>query len=76
MAKKAALLTFAVNKKATPSPDAPDSREGVKVKGFRMGLEDIRQFEILRAELGRTGQDLIAEALQDLFIKHGKRPTA
>lgn len=35
-----------------------------------------RQFTILAAELGLQRQDLLRQALNDLFIKHGKPPIA
>jgi hypothetical protein len=35
-----------------------------------------RQFGVLSAELGLAKQDLLREALNDLFRKHGKPPIA
>jgi hypothetical protein len=35
-----------------------------------------RQFGVLAAELGLNKQDLLREALNDLFTKHGKPPIA
>lgn len=35
-----------------------------------------RQFTMLAAELGLQRQDLLREALNDVFIKHGKPPIA
>lgn len=35
-----------------------------------------RQFTTLAAELGLQRQDLLREALNDVFIKHGKPPIA
>lgn len=48
----------------------------LKLKGFKIVPEAAQQFEILKAELGVKGQDLIAEALNLLFKKHGKPPIA
>lgn len=35
-----------------------------------------RQFTMLAAELGLQRQDLLRQALNDVFIKHGKPPIA
>jgi len=35
-----------------------------------------RQFTTLAAELGLQRQDLLREALNDVFVKHGKPPIA
>lgn len=35
-----------------------------------------RQFTMLAAELGLQRQDLLREALNDVFVKHGKPPVA
>jgi hypothetical protein len=35
-----------------------------------------RQFTTLAAELGLQRQDLLREALNDVFVKHGKAPIA
>lgn len=35
-----------------------------------------RQFTMLAAELGLQRQDLLREALNDVFVKHGKLPIA
>ena len=35
-----------------------------------------RQLRILAAEIDSTQQDLMTEALNDLFAKHGKPPIA
>jgi hypothetical protein len=35
-----------------------------------------RQFTTLAAELGLQRQDLLREALNDVFLKHGKPPIA
>lgn len=64
------------------SQDAPTSKTQVKgasalkLKGFKIVPEAAQQFEILKAELGVKGQELIAEALNLLFKKHKKPPIA
>lgn len=35
-----------------------------------------RQFGVLAAELGVDKRELLREALNDLFVKHGKPPIA
>ena len=35
-----------------------------------------RQLKMLAAETGRKAEELIREALRDLFTKHGKPPIA
>jgi hypothetical protein len=35
-----------------------------------------RQFGVLAAELGMDKRELLREALNDLFVKHGKPPIA
>lgn len=51
-----------------------DAAEKLKVFSFRMRPSAKQQFAILAKELGMKEQDLIAEALNDLFSKHGKPP--
>ncbi len=52
---------------------APMEKERArKHKTFRIRPEAIRQFAILAKELEMKEQDLVAEALNMLFEKHGK----
>ena len=63
----------------------PASRSTVEPKKPKSGKHLIsslfeeptyRQFTILAAELGLLRQDLLREALNDVFVKHGKPPIA
>lgn len=67
-------------------PGARDvSTEEHEIKGPKRGKHMLggffdtvvfRQFGVLAAETGRSKQDLLNEALNDLFAKHGKPPIA
>jgi hypothetical protein len=46
------------------------------VKGWRVLPAAAQQFEALKADLGRTGMSLLAEALNDLFEKYNKQQIA
>lgn len=81
MAKKAADLSqFQVKKPDVPpqtpatSPARPDG-ERVQ-KGFRIRTEAARELGLLKLDTGRSEQDLVAEALNLLFEKHGRPPVA
>lgn len=43
---------------------------------FHMPEMAKKQFDHLSIEIGKTKQALMAEAINDLFIKHGKPPIA
>jgi hypothetical protein len=63
-----------------PAPAAP-VQEGAPKRGKHLisGMFEpaaYRQFGVLSAELGLAKQDLLREALNDLFRKHGKPPIA
>lgn len=54
-----------------PSPAPPDRRLApTKLVGAHFPEPVRRQVRMLAARQGRTQQDLIAEALNDLFAKH------
>lgn len=65
---------------AAPAPNlARDAKKPKRGKHLISGLfeeETYRQFTMLAAELGSQRQDLLREALNDVFIKHGKQPIA
>ena len=79
MAKPASLF-------ATKTKDKPEVRQAaLEAKKPKRGKHLIsamfeeptyRQFTTLAAELGLHRQDLLREALNDIFIKHGKPPIA
>lgn len=53
----------------------PDTKKPKRGKHLISGLFEeptYRQFTMLAAELGVQRQDLLREALNDLFLKHGK----
>jgi hypothetical protein len=55
---------------------AKTTREGKKTIAGFFTVEVSNQFKILGINEGKTGQELLAEALNDLFVKHGKPPIA
>lgn len=80
MAQKKAGSLF-----STPSVETPAEPQAIEAKTPKRGKHLIsgmfeqatfRQFGVLSAELGIAKQDLLREALNDLFKKHGKPPIA
>lgn len=60
-----------------PSPEPIDRRLApTKLVGAHFPEPVHRQLRVLAAQQGRTQQDLIAEALNDLFAKHKFPPIA
>lgn len=58
---------------ATPSAKpASSGRQGTKLIGGHFAQEVSTQLRILAAEEGTTVQNLLAEALDDLFVKKGR----
>ena len=55
---------------------AATTREGKKTIAGFFAPEVSKQFKIMGINTGKTGQELLTEALNDLFIKHGKSPIA
>ena len=55
-----------------PAKSAPTGRQGTKLIGGHFAPEVSTQLRILAAEEGTTVQKLLAEALDDLFVKKGK----
>ncbi len=75
MAKRADLSAFQVRKPAAEPSSAPKRAKRdhkLKTKAFELKPEAARQFEILKAETGKTGIVLIAEAMNMLFKQYGK----
>jgi hypothetical protein len=64
--------------RATPAarPYRAATREGKKIIAAPVDPAAHRQLKILAAETGEKVEELIREALRDLFIKHGKPPIA
>lgn len=55
-----------------PAAKAPGARQGTKLIGGHFPPEISTQLRILAAEGGTTVQSLLAEALDDLFVKKGR----
>ena len=79
MAKPASLF------RTKPPAETPAARSVAEAKKPKRGKHLIsglfeeptyRQFTTLAAELGLQRQDLLREALNDIFVKHGKAPIA
>ncbi|MEG8023146.1 ribbon-helix-helix domain-containing protein [Sphingomonas aerolata] len=57
---------------AAPTKLTPTGRQGTKLIGGHFAPEVSTQLRILAAEEGTTVQKLLAEALDDLFVKKGR----
>ena len=70
-------LRASASAEPTPSPAPLDRRLGpTKFVGAHFPEPVHRQVRMLAAREGRTQQDVIAEALNDLFAKHELSPIA
>jgi hypothetical protein len=80
MAAKKAGSLFRTPEAPEPATPAPAERQGPKRgKHLISGMFEpaaYRQFGVLAAELGIDKRELLREALNDLFVKHGKPPIA
>lgn len=54
----------------------PPSRRGKKPLTVYIDPAVIKQLKKIGLEIDATNQDMVAEALNDFFIKHGKSPIA
>lgn len=63
---------------APPSRAAPKSRrrEGTRIVSGHFAIPIHRQLRVLAAQEDRTLQDLLGEAINDLFAKRGIPPVA
>ncbi len=52
------------------------SRQNKKPINAYIEPAGVRELKILAADTGRTQQELIIEAINDLLIKHGRKPLA
>lgn len=66
----------ATGRAVSKSPTAAPSRIGKRSIGGHFDPEASRQLKMLAAELDRKVQDLVAEALNDLFRKYNKSAVA
>lgn len=80
MATKKAGSLFRVptaEEPAKPQPaEAAAPKRGKHLVSGLFEQATYRQFGVLAAELGVNKQDLLREALNDVFVKHGKPPIA
>ncbi len=80
MAAKKPGSLFQAPSAAEPTTPAPAAQQGPKRgKHLISGMFEpaaYRQFGVLAAELGMDKRELLREALNDLFVKHGKPPIA
>lgn len=68
-----APITVPAATNETPTREAgKGAREGTKLIGGHFAPEVSVQLRILAAEEGTTVQNLLAEALDDLFVKKGR----
>lgn len=74
-AKKGSLQDVLEKKKDQPQPENPKEITKTKII-FVIPSTAKRQIDFLAVESNRTKQSLFAEALNDLFKKHGKPPIA
>jgi Antitoxin-like ribbon-helix-helix len=61
---------------APAQPFKARTREGKKMIAAPVDPAARQQLKVLAAELDRKGEDLIREAIRDLFTKYGKPPIA
>jgi hypothetical protein len=61
---------------AAPRPFKARTREGKKMIAAPVDPAARQQLKVLAAELDRKAEDLVREALRDLFTKYGKPPIA
>ncbi|MGI2906952.1 ribbon-helix-helix domain-containing protein [Tolypothrix sp. VBCCA 56010] len=54
----------------------PPSRQGKKALGAFVSQETSKQLKQIALDENTSVQDLVVEALNDLFVKYGKRPIA
>jgi len=79
MAKAGSLFRAKPEGKVAAPPAAVEAKTPKRGKHLISGLFEAptyRQFTTLAAELGLQRQDMLREALNDVFVKHGKPPIA
>jgi hypothetical protein len=77
--KKAGSLSRTPEESAPETPPAAEAKTTKRGQHLISGLFDVpvfRQFGVMAAERGIDKRELLREALNDLFIKHGKPPIA
>jgi hypothetical protein len=87
MSKRPARPSIAANiKRTTNTPPAltptkkervvPDYRRGKRTLSVWLREEAVRQLKGLSAEIDRTVEDLMVEAMNDFFVKSGRQSLA
>ena len=61
---------------SAPRPYRAATREGKKMIAAPVDPAAHRQLKVLAAERGEKAEELVREALRDLFTKYGKAPIA
>jgi hypothetical protein len=84
--KRPNKLAEAFNKSTTAKYETPSepktesnkstSREGKKTVIAYIDPAGAREMKMLGLDTGRSQQDLLVEAINDLLVKHGKKPLA
>ncbi len=77
-------ISAEVDPKSTPTNESREepkkavqaSRENKRPMTAFLDDAAIREIKLLVADTRRTQQDLLREAINDLLVKHGKRPLA
>ena len=72
---KPAAATASALPDEAPTNDRPD-RAGKRLLGAHIPETAYRQFRILAAEKGIANNELLREAINDLFAKYGKQQIA
>lgn len=75
--KPVAIVPVSNEPFATPmTATKPPGRQGLKPIGGHFDPTVSKQLRFMAIEHDSTVQDLLAEAINDLFVKHGKSPIA
>ena len=76
-AKRASLSNFAATKPTAPTTSSrEDVSEGRRGMTLRLRPEAWKQLKLAAMDRGTPAHDLLLEALNDWFTKHGKPPIA
>ena len=77
MAKRAKLSKFTADKaKALEAPAKAKADEAIKGQTLRLNMDAWRQLKLMAIDRALPAHDLLIEAVNDYFAKHGKPPLA
>ena len=79
MAKRAKLTKFTETKAKDAAPPAPakaDEAPVIKGQTLRLNMDAWRQLKFMAIDRAIPAHELLIEALNDYFVKHGKPPLA